>query len=770
MNGESSGLVSRTDPNVGQLWEHHSRLELALPAALISGGLTASLLHASEIDTWWAYALVAACLAGFSCFLPHSVGKWGLAATSLVAIVGLLALATFVPEQLGTFVNSYREYRTESTGYIHSQVVASGGIVGAVLIVLLIVSCVVLFTVYVSWATLLLALACVLAYASDFLARDYFAAAVLLGFAFLALMKIHRSSDARGGNVSFLHLPHLVVAGIGAALVVAVAGMQSVEPLSKELRYRSSSLIDNVANDSPTQSMPEGDFHRLGSWQPSEQEVLEVSAAAPKKTYLRNYVGEVYENSRFVPLDPAERVPSEDTFYWLHQEGFYGHNSSDQAARALGESKTSELGITKLSVDEQSLLAPYGLATEEHLNPRFIGDGYSRTQDQNLKFDVSDNSLPQWFELQRKISEAQGSNRDVDAYLVREQAYRDYVYEHYLQVPDDALLAVDTALDLQSDTVTLSEAKNAVLNALDKNLEYSEAVNTAKSNTDFISYVLGTQRKGYSVHYASTATLMLRYMGIPARYVEGYFLSAQDAESLVANQPFTISEKKAHAWTEYYLDGVGWLPFEVTPGYIDDEESLIQATIDNPESANEQLGAQLYSGGYEARVRQLQLNSKDPQTSETSPESSPVPTAAILLFLLLLIIAGLIAWVFIRRRKLKRFLKRIDMAERNEATALRFAYALRLLTAAGLQPEIQEKDFGVGSWLNEDPETVPLKDLSEGAARARIINLQARFSSSEVSEADEAFMRNFASDSKEVLVMRSSLLQKARDRLIHPLY
>mgnify|MGYP000240144033 FL=1 len=37
------------------------------------------------------------------------------------------------------------------------------------------------------------------------------------------------------------------------------------------------------------------------------------------------------------------------------------------------------------------------------------------------------------------------------------------------------------------------------------------------------------------------------------------------------NTVITLDENHAHAWAEYYLDGVGWIPFEVTPGYIDDE-------------------------------------------------------------------------------------------------------------------------------------------------------------------------------------------------------
>ena len=49
-------------------------------------------------------------------------------------------------------------------------------------------------------------------------------------------------------------------------------------------------------------------------------------------------------------------------------------------------------------------------------------------------------------------------------------------------------------------------------------------------------------------------------------------LPAPDAEKMRPGEPFTLTQKHAHAWAEYYIDGIGWLPFECTPGYIDDDD------------------------------------------------------------------------------------------------------------------------------------------------------------------------------------------------------
>ena len=39
-------------------------------------------------------------------------------------------------------------------------------------------------------------------------------------------------------------------------------------------------------------------------------------------------------------------------------------------------------------------------------------------------------------------------------------------------------------------------------------------------------------KKGYDVQFATAATLMFRYYGIPARYVEGYLITPKDAKQM----------------------------------------------------------------------------------------------------------------------------------------------------------------------------------------------------------------------------------------------
>ena len=77
-------------------------------------------------------------------------------------------------------------------------------------------------------------------------------------------------------------------------------------------------------------------------------------------------------------------------------------------------------------------------------------------------------------------------------------------------------------------------------------------------------------KEGYCVQYATSATLLLRAAGIPARYVEGYIapkFARNEAEDRTGSYICTVRDYNAHAWCEIYLPNYGWLTTEVTTPY-----------------------------------------------------------------------------------------------------------------------------------------------------------------------------------------------------------
>jgi transglutaminase-like putative cysteine protease len=64
-----------------------------------------------------------------------------------------------------------------------------------------------------------------------------------------------------------------------------------------------------------------------------------------------------------------------------------------------------------------------------------------------------------------------------------------------------------------------------------------------------------TARSGVCQDYAHIFVAAARSLGIPARYVGGYYLRTD-----------TIAQEAGHAWAEAYVDGLGWVGFDAAQG------------------------------------------------------------------------------------------------------------------------------------------------------------------------------------------------------------
>ncbi len=85
---------------------------------------------------------------------------------------------------------------------------------------------------------------------------------------------------------------------------------------------------------------------------------------------------------------------------------------------------------------------------------------------------------------------------------------------------------------------------------------------------DGVENFLRNTKEGYCVQFASAAALILRELGIPVRYAEGYIGNEM---TRVSREDFVyggyVRDYQAHAWIEVYFDGVGWIQYETTPQY-----------------------------------------------------------------------------------------------------------------------------------------------------------------------------------------------------------
>jgi hypothetical protein len=92
--------------------------------------------------------------------------------------------------------------------------------------------------------------------------------------------------------------------------------------------------------------------------------------------------------------------------------------------------------------------------------------------------------------------------------------------------------------------------------------DYSLNPRIVPSGEDFVVYFLENSQMGYCIHFATTAALMLRAFGVPARFVSGFiaYIPADQVGEVVS-----VTDRFAHAWAEVFLEDFGWVPLEATP-------------------------------------------------------------------------------------------------------------------------------------------------------------------------------------------------------------
>lgn len=127
--------------------------------------------------------------------------------------------------------------------------------------------------------------------------------------------------------------------------------------------------------------------------------------------------------------------------------------------------------------------------------------------------------------------------------------------------PDGTFRGQDTVLDTGGiyaipDPIRVAQQVAGILDGL---CEYDPQAPAAPSGTDPVLYFLNDSQRGYCMHYASAAALMLRTMGVPARYVSGFTADGQPGQQV------NVPDRAAHAWVEVWVNGFGWYPVEVTP-------------------------------------------------------------------------------------------------------------------------------------------------------------------------------------------------------------
>ncbi|MGD8167146.1 transglutaminaseTgpA domain-containing protein [Herbiconiux sp. P16] len=142
----------------------------------------------------------------------------------------------------------------------------------------------------------------------------------------------------------------------------------------------------------------------------------------------------------------------------------------------------------------------------------------------------------------------------------------------YLALPDDLPpIITSTAAEVASGAATNYDRAVALQEYFRSGqFRYSLAAPVSGGydgdNAEMIAAFLEA-KEGYCVHFAAAMAVMARTLGIPSRIAVGYAPGqAADRVAEGGRAAFEVYTDQLHAWPELYFDGIGWLPFEPTPG------------------------------------------------------------------------------------------------------------------------------------------------------------------------------------------------------------
>jgi transglutaminase-like putative cysteine protease len=237
---------------------------------------------------------------------------------------------------------------------------------------------------------------------------------------------------------------------------------------------------------------------------------------------------------------------------------------------------------------------------------------------------------------------------DVTEKALREAStdYPPEILERYLQLPDNFSPEVaQLAQEVAGEYSTPFDKARAVEQFL-RGYTYDDKISAPAPDQDPVEYFLFDIKRGYCDYYATSMTVMLRSLGIPARTASGYAEGTYDADSGL----FIITEQDAHTWVEVFFPGFGWIEFEPTAG----ESALVRPSgIENKDAndANDptltdllERDRPLLDDGLADENLDLGLNDQQPLGGLAFRSTRSWVIVTILLMLATILLVGWMVW------------------------------------------------------------------------------------------------------------------------------
>ncbi len=238
------------------------------------------------------------------------------------------------------------------------------------------------------------------------------------------------------------------------------------------------------------------------------------------------------------------------------------------------------------------------------------------------------------------------------------ESYSKFVNSTYLSVPPYLSSYLRDFLDDNNFEAPLDDSGHSryeiaadISSFLSENYTYS--LSGENQGEYALVHFLNESKSGHCSMYASSMTLLLRELGIPARYCTGFSIYPNK----INGNTVELKERNLHAWVEVYIEELGWVTFDPTSAAVSEnviyngplggdttlpEEDTVDVP-DLPETKDELPESEEY-------------NHSDNGTSHTTPENeaSEIPVDLILIVVSALILVSVVAALIWRYNYVKK--------------------------------------------------------------------------------------------------------------------
>lgn len=425
---------------------------------------------------------------------------------------------------------------------------------------------------------------------------------------FTVLFALYFSSQTRQLNYAHSGVITAVCAVILAVLITVLAVinpvadyerpkwqdnmLNTVQTLTGMKTYNGSGKISSALAEVGNNVSSEVDFSNAGALKQTGTKVMTVVTDLNGRIYLKGMSYANYENNKWSVLTDEQANDYPQDFQAFIMTANYQERST----------------VTIDTVNKESIVyTPYYLAS---INDTFspVCDVLVSNSDKATNYSMS--VMP--------YSESELDNFSMD-FSSQVYDYDNFVKSYYLKLPYDTKLAMLKIAEENNLTgVSTQNIPQAVKQFVSHSASYSLNTQKVPDGRDVAEWFLNDAETGYCMHFANAAAVMLRALGVPARYVTGYCADVVDGKAIVTSD-------NAHAWVEYYDSSIGWIPLDATSS----DFVVVQAT----ESIQPTTQAQTTSPTVQPTTQAQ--NTKPVKTEVKAKISTP----AIIVIIILLIIA-----------------------------------------------------------------------------------------------------------------------------------